>query len=161
MGSILVVAAAVILGLLVVWVMLFGKPPKKSLPLIQKRLMTEREREAIIALEALFPECRIHSQVAMAAILTTKKGLQKTERSGLRNRFDRKIIDFVIEQRVNGEILAIVELDDKTHNAAKDAERDKLTAAAGYRTVRVPPRTRLDNATLAPLFAEQAKDVSN
>lgn len=160
MGSILVIAAAVILGVLVVWAMLSRNHPKKSLPLIQKRLMTEREREAILALEALFPECRIHSQVAMAAILTTKKGLEKTERSGLRNRFDRKIIDFVIEHRVNGEILAIVELDDKSHNAAKDAERDKITAAAGYRTIRIPPRTSLEIAALAPLFAERQQEAA-
>ena len=148
----LIVVAVVLLALVALAAVLVAGKSQKSLPLVAKRLMTKREHEAINVLEQIFPDCRIHSQVAMAAILTTKSGLDKKARASMRNRFDRKIIDFVVENRSNGDIVLLVELDDKTHNAAKDATRDAMTGAAGYRTVRIPPRTRLDVPSLAPLF---------
>ena len=149
----LLVGAIVLIALLVIAAVVLAGTSKKTLPLVAKRLMSNREREAITVLEQLFPDCRIHSQVAMAAVLTTKTGLDKKTRASIRNRFDRKIIDYVIEERISGEIVMIVELDDKTHNPSKDATRDAMTAAAGYRTVRIPPKARLELPSLAPLFA--------
>lgn len=153
MDFILVIGAVVLIPLLALAAVLVAGTSKKALPLVAKRLMTNREREAIVVLEQAFPDCRIHSQVAMAAILTTKSGLDKKKRASMRNRFDRKIIDFVVERRHDGEIVMVVELDDKTHNVSKDATRDEMTVAAGYRTVRIPPKTRLDLPTLAPLLS--------
>ena len=149
----LILGAVVLLALLALAAILVAGTSKKTLPIVAKQLMTNREREAITVLEQIFPNCRIHSQVAMAAVLTTKSGLDKKTRAGMRNRFDRKIIDFVVEKRSDGEVIMIVELDDRTHNASKDASRDAMTAAAGYRTVRIPPKTKLDFPTLAPLLS--------
>ena len=156
MDFILVVAAILLVCLVLAAVLLAGRTSKALLPLVPKRLMTNREREAIGVLEGLFPDCRVHSQVAMAAILTTKKGLDKNARVNFRNRFDRKIIDYVIERRDSGDIVAIVELDDKTHDPARDAARDKMTKAAGYATIRIPAGTRLNRATLSEYFTTVA-----
>ena len=141
---------------------LFKEKAGQAFALVPKRLMTAREREAIVILEQLLPNCRIHSQVAMSAVLTTARGLEKKKRISLRNRFDRKIIDFVVEHRATGDIAFLVELDDSMHDATKDSARDELTGAAGYRTVRIPPRTKLDRDALGPLLlnAGNAEDQS-
>ena len=116
--------------------------------------MTQRERECIVLLESMFPEHRIHAQVAMNALIQTKAGLDNKRNTSWRNKFDRKVVDFVMEERGSGDIYALVELDDRTHNLEKDRKRDTLTQAAGYRTVRIPPRTKLTEQALRPIFAE-------
>lgn len=116
----------------------------RELPVRPRRLMTDRERRVLELIEAAAPGCRVHAQVAMAAIIDAKPGLPRGRRLGVRNRFDRKIIDYVLECRETGDVIAIVELDDRTHNVAKDAARDRVTAAAGYVTVRIPAGKRVD-----------------
>lgn len=118
----------------------------RSLPVKAKRLMTAREREVIAMIEASVPHCRVHAQVAMGALVDCKTGLSPSQRTAVRNRFDRKVVDFVLEDRSSGDVLALVELDDRTHSDAKDRARDEITAAAGYRTVRLPAGRRHDAA---------------
>ncbi|QNE07191.1 DUF2726 domain-containing protein (plasmid) [Croceicoccus marinus] len=103
-----------------------------------RRLMTERERHVIGMIEAAVPACRVHAQVSMGALMNAKRGLDRKRRTAIRNRFDRKIVDYVIEHRETGDVVALVELDDRTHNASKDEARDRLTADAGYTTIRLP-----------------------
>ena len=38
----------------------------------------------------------------------------------------------------SGRVVALVEVDDKSHDARKDRERDAMTQRAGYITLRVP-----------------------
>ena len=59
-----------------------------------------------------------------------------------RGRFSQKMIDYLLEDRTSGRIIALVELDDRTHNAARDAKRDAITRAAGYLTIRLPATRR-------------------
>ena len=99
-------------------------------------------------IEAAVPHCRVHAQVSMGALLDCRKGLSRKESTGVRNRFNQKRIDFVLEERSSGNVLALVELDDRTHNAAKDRERDEMTKAAGYRTIRLRKGMRLDPASV-------------
>lgn len=113
-----------------------------SLPVEARPILSKREREALIALEAALPQHRIYPQVAMGALLKPRGGLPAKTRTSVHNRFAKKIIDFVAEDRQSGELL-LIEVDDRTHSAAKDKQRDAITAAAGYRTVRVPAGTRL------------------
>ena len=51
-------------------------------------------------------------------------------------------VDYVVEDRASGRIMLLIELDDRTHNASKDRDRDQLTARAGYTTVRLPASER-------------------
>ena len=92
------------------------------------------------------PDAVVLSQVSFGALLTAKA-------RAVRNTFDRKIADFVVCSKAF-EVLAIVELDDSSHrdNAAKDAKRDSLLKAAGYRVLRYPRIPDIDQVRrdLAP-----------
>jgi hypothetical protein len=120
----------------------------KSIPVKARRLMSERERKVILLIEDMFPHCRVHAQVAMGALIEPAKGLEPGRRASVRNLFSQKIVDFVIEDRMSGDLLALVELDDRTHNAAKDSSRDGITKAAGYLTIRIPAGTRIDKESI-------------
>ena len=119
-----------------------------------KPLLTAREREALLELERTFPQFRIYPQVAMGALVQVKKGLSRSAGAAMRNRFDRKIVDFVLEDRNTGEVFALVELDDRTHDAAKDRRRDALTLAAGYRTFRLPPGRTIEVQALRAALSD-------
>ncbi|WP_268762609.1 DUF2726 domain-containing protein [Herbaspirillum hiltneri] len=69
-------------------------------------------------------------QVAFSAMLKTKS-------RATRNRFDRKIADFVILSKAF-EVLAVIELDDASHKNRErlDRERQALLTDAGYRVIR-------------------------
>lgn len=70
------------------------------------------------------------AQVAFSALITTDEQAD-------RNRFDRKVADFVICSRQLTPI-AVVELDDRSHwnKQAADADRDAMLRNAGYHTLR-------------------------
>lgn len=102
-----------------------------------RELMTRRERIVCNFIERAVPAARVHAQVSIGAILQPAKGLNRSKATSVRNLFSSKRIDFLLEDRGSGEIIAIVELDDRTHNARADAQRDRMTARAGYRTVRL------------------------
>lgn len=129
-------------------------PSEPEAPFAPKQLMTRNElaffeklcdAAARAGAEGVFP------QVAMAAIVTTRKGLDQSARMSARGRFSRKMIDFVL---VDGSmrVMLLVELDDPTHDAAKDADRDSITAAAGYRTLRVTDGRRTSVVELERLI---------
>lgn len=82
------------------------------------------------ALSTALPECVVLAQVALSALVTTS-------RQADRNRFDRKVADFLICSKQLTPI-AVIELDDSSHKykQAKDADRDAMLKNAGYRTIR-------------------------
>lgn len=98
-------------------------------PIIAKRLLTEHEKILFNQLIQL-PNCYVFTQVSLAAFLHTSGW--KT-----RNKFIRKIADFVITDR-NLNILAVIELDDKSHDNKVEADmaRDKMIQTAGYKILR-------------------------
>jgi hypothetical protein len=49
-------------------------------------------------------------------------------------------------------VVALVELDDSTHNACADRKRDALTRAAGYHTFRFASKQKPSVAEIAALF---------
>lgn len=98
-------------------------------PIYAKRLMTEHEKTMFTQLKGV-PGCHIFCQVSLGAILRTKSW--KT-----RNKFSQKIADFVVTDQ-NFNILAVIELDDKSHDdkQAQDKARDDMLKAAGYKVLR-------------------------
>jgi len=152
-NGILLLGLVLVLMVLAGWAVLAKAAGRKALQVIPERLMTSREREVLLLIEAAVPHCRVHAQVAMGALITCKKGLTHKHRTSVRNRFDRKIIDFVLEERSSGDVLALVELDDRTHNAREDRARDEITSAAGYRTIRLPAGMRLDRTSVCERIA--------
>lgn len=68
---------------------------------------------------------------------------------GLREKFAQKIIDFVAQDRADGSIIAIIELDDQTHDQEKDEKRDAMLASAGYKIVRWHSKDKPDATTIS------------
>jgi very-short-patch-repair endonuclease len=116
---------------------LFG-PPRP----IAKRFLTPRETAMLTTLERALPHCRIHAQVAMGALLQVPNNPLRKRKLSDRNAFSQKIVDFVAQDRATGAILAPIEVDDRSHHAARDRVRDEMTGYAGYRTVRIPGRVQ-------------------
>lgn len=116
-----------------------GRPVPQFRPLA---LMTPAERRVIAFIEQALPQARVHAQVSMGAIMQPGRMLAPREATIARNRFSSKRVDFVVEDRDRGKILALIELDDRTHSAGNDAWRDRLTASAGYCTIRLPAHER-------------------
>lgn len=84
------------------------------------------------ALTTALPECVVLAQVAFSALVTTT-------RQADRNRFDRKVADFLICSKQLTPIV-VIELDDSSHHKkhAQDADRDAMLRNAGYQTIRYP-----------------------
>jgi very-short-patch-repair endonuclease len=112
---------------------------------VRRRLMTAREFEFFGSLRAALPEAVIHSQVAMAALIDVEGG-----KRAARNSFDRKIFDFVV-CRADGDVLYVIELDDKSHGSAnarrRDSVKDSIAGAVGLRVVRYRSAS-IDSAVL-------------
>ena len=126
---------------------------RAPLQVIRKPLLTRVEAETLDHLEALFPHLRVHAQVAMSALIAPAKGLSDQQRLWIYPRYGQKVIDFVLQDRRTGDVRTLGELDDRTHNAWKDCERDKITAAGGYRIVRLSGRSRPTRSSVAAAVA--------
>jgi hypothetical protein len=106
----------------------------------RRKLMTDNEEEFFGRLVAALPDHYIFPQVAMSALL------QPTSSDGKKAHSDRlKIaqqrIDYVVCTK-SCEVVAVVELDDRTHSQAKDQLRDSRLEQAGIRTVRFQARNK-------------------
>ena len=118
----------------------------------RKSLLTPNETEFFHRLIRALPSYCVFPQVSFAAFLTDDGKLSRNSRWSLRAKFDRKIADFVICERGSLKIVALVELDDITHNASADRKRDAMTKAAGYQTLRFQSRQKPTEGEIAALF---------
>ena len=138
----LVVALAMLLGL----VLRQGKKRGRDPAYKSRAIMTENELEFFGRLVAALPEHYIFPQVAMAALLEPAAADRKRAH-GDRLRIAQQRIDYVVCNR-RCEVVAVVELDDKTHSDAKDQVRDGRLAQGGFRTVRFESRQRPSPAAI-------------
>lgn len=108
------------------------RKPTQIGPMKPKRVMTPNEQAMYWRLRETFPDAVVLAQVAFSALITTKAQHD-------RNRFDRKIADFVLCDR-GMNVQAVIELDDSSHRGreADDAKRAALLTSAGYRVLRFP-----------------------
>jgi hypothetical protein len=142
MGLLVIVGAAAV-GMALARGKLGSQSPE--LKFKSKPLLTSNEVEFLARLEGAVPELRFFPQVAMGALMEPAV----SRRDGkayyrLRGMFSQKIVDFVAQRRSDGQIEAVIELDDRTHNAQKDASRDEMLSSAGYRIVRWNSKTKPD-----------------
>jgi len=102
----------------------------------QSPLMTDNEKEFLNRLVTALPNHFVFAQVGMGALL--EPNFRKSDRSNyqrVRNSYVQKLVDYVVcDKELN--VVALIELDDKTHNAKKDADRDAMTNEAGYYVIR-------------------------
>jgi hypothetical protein len=113
----------------------------------QKALMTDNEFDFFNRLNQALPDYHVFPQVSMGAILQG----DGPNKFASRGTFAQKIIDYVIYNKQK-RIIAIVELDDKTHDQDKDEKRDAMLIQAGYRIVRY-------NSKNKPSIEEIKKDI--
>lgn len=149
----LIATACALVGLALIWLMLggrFGRMPMLEKlvgqgirPKIRrKRFLTRVEQDTLGYLETAFPQFRVHCQVSMGALISPERFLNRNDARWTHRLYAQKIIDYVLQDRRSGEVIALVELDDATHMRRRDHARDALTDAAGYRTIRLPASHR-------------------
>jgi len=106
-----------------------------------KRLLTQNEQEFFALLVGALPEHYVFPQVSFGALLQPDTSSRNNQFHRTRGTFSQKIADYVIctkELRV----LAIVELDDRSHNSARDGKRDAMLKQAGYTVIRWHSRNK-------------------
>lgn len=104
----------------------------------QRKLMSDNEEEFFGRLVVALPDHYIFPQVAMSALLDAASSDKKEAHSD-RMSIAQQRVDYVVCTR-RCEVVAVVELDDKTHSRAKDELRDARLEQAGIRTVRFQAR---------------------
>lgn len=105
-----------------------------------RKLMTDNEAEFFGRLVVALPDHYVFPQVAMSALLETTSSDKKTAH-GDRLRIAQQRVDYVVCTK-SCEVVAVVELDDRTHSAAKDQLRDARLEQGGMRTVRFQARSK-------------------
>lgn len=109
------------------------KPPKVK----AKPLLTKAEQDFMKKLSAALPNQRIFTQVSMGALLQPPPYIRdQSERTRSRWQYSQKIVDFIVADPATFHVLAIVELDDHSHDTKKDAARDAMLESAGYKVAR-------------------------
>ena len=117
-----------------------------------KPLLTGNETEFFHRLQRALPAYQVFPQVSFGALLTDDGKLSRNARWSIRGKFDRKIADFVICERGSLKVVALIELDDRTHDASADRQRDAITKMAGYQTFRFQSKQKPSEKEIAALF---------
>ena len=120
----------------------------------QRKLMTDNEAEFFGRLVVALPDHYIFPQVAMSALLDTASSDKRTAH-GDRLRIAQQRVDYVVCTR-SCEVVAVVELDDKTHSRAKDQLRDARLEQGRIRTVRFQSRSKPAVATIRTMILGSA-----
>lgn len=105
-----------------------------------RKLMTDNEEEFFGRLVVALPDHYVFPQVAMSALLQTASSNGK-KAHGDRLRIAQQVVDYVVCTK-RCEVVAVVELDDRTHSRAKDQLRDSRLEQGGIRTVRFQARDK-------------------
>lgn len=100
-----------------------------------KSLLSPNEKEFFVRLAQALPDYHILTQVSFGALLHPDVKNDNKLFYRVRGTFAQKIADYVICNQ-SLEVLAVVELDDRTHREDKDAKRDAMLEQAGYKVVR-------------------------
>ena len=120
-----------------------------------RKLMTANELEFFGRLVTALPGHYVFPQVAMSALIEAASS-DKKKAHGDRLRIAQQRADYVV-CTADGEVVAVIELDDRTHAQAKDQLRDARLEQAGIRTVRFQSRNKPTPAAIhAAIFGAPA-----
>ncbi len=95
-----------------------------------KPVITRFETKMFQRLKQAFPDHHVLAQVAFSSLITS-------DYMPTRNKFNRKVTDFVI-LNTHLDVVCIIELDDPSHvgKEDEDAKRDAMLNEAGYDVIR-------------------------
>ena len=106
----------------------------------KRNLMTENELEFFGRLVSALPDHYVFPQVAMSALLEAASSDRKKSH-GDRLRIAQQRADYIVCTR-GCDLVAVIELDDRTHSTTKDQLRDSRLEQAGIKTVRFQSRSK-------------------
>ncbi|HEV2174920.1 MAG TPA: DUF2726 domain-containing protein [Nitrospira sp.] len=123
-------------------------------PFYARRPLSQPEQVLYHRLVEALPERIVLAQVQVSRVLGVKKGSNFHEWN---NRINRMSYDFVVCAK-DCRVLAVVELDDKSHEAESrrkaDAKKDRASSAAGIRVIRWNVTALPDRAAIREVFSE-------
>lgn len=104
--------------------------PQDKREYYSKPVITRFETKMFQRLKQALPNHHVLAQVAFSSLITS-------DYMPTRNKFNRKVTDFVILNEFL-DVICIIELDDPTHNGKEDedAKRDAMLSEAGYTVLR-------------------------
>jgi hypothetical protein len=105
-----------------------------------RTLMTENELEFFYRLSKALPQHLIFPQVSLQALFEAASSDKRTAEAD-RLRIAQQRADYVVCNPA-GAVVAVIELDDRTHERKRDAIRDARLKQAGIRTVRYESKAR-------------------
>ncbi|MDO8416495.1 MAG: DUF2726 domain-containing protein [Agitococcus sp.] len=112
-----------------------------------KPVLTPNEIQFFKTLQIALPQYIVLAQVAMGALLTARQPAKGENAFKYRGKFSQKIVDFVVLD-TRCQVITLIELDDSTHDRKKDADRDAITAEAGYPTIRYQSKNKPSTAKI-------------
>jgi hypothetical protein len=159
---VLLVLAVALVAVLVVLKKLGPLRPTEAgrWPFYVKRPLSPPEQILYRRLLSALPEHFVLAQVQVSRVLGVQKGFNFHEWN---NRINRLSYDFVVCTK-DSTVLAAIELDDKSHEAASrvetDRKKEKATRDAGVRLIRWHVKALPDQAAIQAAFAEQQPNPS-
>lgn len=138
----LAIAFVILAGVLILGIVLLRKDRTRY---VHTAMMTPNEIEFFHRLCKAFASYHVFPQVAMSALIQPAQGGDKGRAAFWK--ISQKRVDYVICTK-SMRTAAIVELDDRTHDAEKDAMRDAMPRSAGIVTFRFESRNKPSVAQL-------------
>ena len=148
----LIVVFAVIAVLAILKAKSKGGGADEVWPFYAKKPLSQPEQVLYFRLVQALPEHIVLAQVQLSRLLGVKKG---NNYQAWFNRINRMSADFVVCNK-DSSIVAVIELDDATHQKADrhaaDAKKDKALTSADIRIVRWEAKAIPDMATIVSTF---------
>lgn len=113
----------------------------------RRAVMTPNEMEFYGRIARALPGMHVCPQVAMHALIEPTSPDAKLRLIDFR-RISQKVVDYAIFD-AQWALVLVIELDDRTHVASRDAIRDGYMSAAGIRTLRYQSRSKPGEAQIA------------
>jgi len=118
-----------------------------AFPYVRKEaLLTAAERSFLGVLDrAVGDDYRVFSQVRLADVVDTKRGLNNSDRQKAFNRIQSRHFDFLLCDKGDLSVICAIELDDRSHQKRKRRDRDafvnELCEAVSLPLLRVPAKS--------------------
>lgn len=148
----------IVVGLLIVVAIVLPRLLRKSddgaWPFYSKKPLSQPEQILYHRLVKTLPECIVLAQVQASRVLGVKKGANF---GAWNNRINRLSLDFVVCLK-DSTVVAVVELDDSSHERADrqeaDRRKERALKSAGIAFVRWSVKAMPDQAQIRAAFAQ-------
>lgn len=105
--------------------------------IVSRPLLNQGEKRFMGMLLQALPECFVFVQVSFNALVTHSPKIDQRHWQRLvRRQFNTKYVDFVLCDKTDMRVIAVVEFDGGGHSKKSDQLRDRILEQAGYRIER-------------------------